>query len=226
MSAAGSAPAATAHRGTASTRPATAFPEGSTAPATPKPGRPAVPPATRTWALAGVTLLVLSIGLGVQRHRDAAPTVPAVPAVGTSDEGRMVPIAADGADIPVAPAREVALAPQTTAAAARASDAATSRVKTRAQAARASEAAPSAPLSPVAATVVPSSPRPVAEPLLQAAPEPSVIDLREACGKRGFIASALCINERCAQPAHAGHAECVKLRRAAEDAELALQRGG
>lgn len=82
------------------------------------------------------------------------------------------------------------------------------------------------PPPPVAATTAAASLRPLAEPVPQAAPEPVVADPREACSKRGFIAAALCINERCAQPRYAGHAECVKLRKAAEDAELALQRGG
>lgn len=192
----------------------------------PEPGRASVASTTRPWVLAGVALLVLSMGLGVQRHRDGAQIVPAVPALGASSEGRMTPIVADVADIPVAPAREVALAPRTSAAAAPASSTQAARAKPRTPTANATEAAPSAPLPPVVATADASSPRPIAEPRLQAAPEPSVIDLREACGKRGFIASALCINERCAQPAYVGHAECVKLRRAAEDAELALQRGG
>ncbi len=73
----------------------------------------------------------------------------------------------------------------------------------------------------------PALPQRVAEPLPPSPTEQlGAANLREVCGKRGFIAGALCINERCAQAAYAGDAECVKLRRAAEEAELALQRGG
>ncbi len=38
----------------------------------------------------------------------------------------------------------------------------------------------------------------------------------EACGKRVFLARALCLDEQCAKPRFHGHAECVALREARE----------
>jgi len=62
-------------------------------------------------------------------------------------------------------------------------------------------------------------------PPTQAAPpvarsyEQAPASAREACGKRVFIALAICMNERCAEPRYRNSAECVAL--AAERRERA-----
>ncbi len=83
------------------------------------------------------------------------------------------------------------------------------------------EAAPAA--APTgAAPVVPAPvehPPVVAQPVPTSAPavaETEPASPSDACGKRVFIARALCLDEQCAKPRFHGHAECVALREARE----------
>ena len=62
--------------------------------------------------------------------------------------------------------------------------------------------------APVVAHVAPASAPVVADP------EPA--SPSEACGKRVFIARALCLDEQCEKPRFHAHAECVALREARE----------
>jgi serine/threonine protein kinase len=81
--------------------------------------------------------------------------------------------------------------------------------------------------SPVIAVPTPTAPSPVAlppshspapsnKPLAVAPPEPTVPagprTPREACGKRVFLAMAMCIDEQCQKPEFRNQDECVKLR--------------
>ena len=190
--------------------------------------RPRAAFGTRNRAAAGAALLlVVVVCLGVLRQRDPTPALPVASEPSAAIAAPTAPPAIEGT--PSATAREVVLdsvppgAPTTTA-----SMVAVARPKPRPSTVKSEAAAsPAALPSPQAAAIaVATTSGPVADPVPASAPEPAVTDPREACGKRGFIAAAVCINERCAQPTYAGHAQCVQLRRAAEDAELALQRGG
>lgn len=203
--------------------------EGARAPATPEPGRAPMLSATVKALAAGLALLVLVVCVSVLRHRDPVPAMPGGAAAGAaSAEIAASAVAPDTAGAPTATAPGAAVPLRSTASSSAAPSVTTARLKPRTPTVAHDAIASSgvSPPPPVAATTAAASPRPLAEPVPQAAPEPVVADPREACSKRGFIAAALCINERCAQPRYAGHAECVKLRKAAEDAELALQRGG
>ncbi|MDL5030493.1 serine/threonine-protein kinase [Pelomonas sp. APW6] len=73
-------------------------------------------------------------------------------------------------------------------------------------------AAPVAP-APVEHTPVVAQPLPASAPVVAEAEPASPSD---ACGKRVFIARALCLDEQCAKPRFHGHAECVALREARE----------
>ncbi len=179
---------------------------------------------------AGIALLALAGYLGTQRDGDAVTTVSAGTVVGASSERVVEPVAASAADTREAPTtphlEAVRAVAHPTAAASAASDATAASARLKVQLAK--KADPSIPLAPAAAPVAVYAPpsRAVVYPMPQAPSEPVLSDPREACHTGGFIARALCINERCGQAAYASHAACVKLRRAAEDAEQALQRGG
>ncbi len=81
-------------------------------------------------------------------------------------------------------------------------------------AAPASSATPAAPAPVERAPIAAAQPSPasaVAAPDHDLPASPS-----EACGKRVFLARALCLDEQCAKPRFHGHAECVALREARE----------
>jgi hypothetical protein len=69
---------------------------------------------------------------------------------------------------------------------------------------------------------------PVAHPdqVRAALTDPSGGDPRRACAGGNFLSKALCMNTRCAQAVYSAHDECVRLRKLAEDAEMASLRGG
>jgi hypothetical protein len=69
---------------------------------------------------------------------------------------------------------------------------------------------------------------PVARPdqLRAAVTDPSGGDPRRVCAGGNFLSKALCMNTRCAQAVYSAHDECVRLRKLAEDAEMASLRGG
>ena len=73
-------------------------------------------------------------------------------------------------------------------------------------------AAPVAP-APVEHTPVVTPTLPPSAPVVTETEPASPSD---ACGKRVFIARALCLDEQCAKPRFHGHAECVALREARE----------
>lgn len=64
------------------------------------------------------------------------------------------------------------------------------------------------------------------DPVPQAVADPSGNDPRQVCSGGNFFSRAVCMNNRCAQSAYAGHDECVRLRKVAEDAEMSSLRGG
>jgi hypothetical protein len=64
------------------------------------------------------------------------------------------------------------------------------------------------------------------EPVRAAPADPSSSDPRQACTGGNFFSKAVCMNTRCAQPAYSAHDECVRLRKLADDAEMASLRGG
>jgi hypothetical protein len=191
-------------------------------------GRIALPSAIRIGAAACVALLAVGVYLGSQRHRNAALEAPAVPSASTSNEGTVAPVAADTRHPPTATGVEGATAPVRPVRPPASS--AIVRPKPRTQAAVAAGAVlPAVPPpvpAPGAALDAAPPPRIVAEPAPPVAAEPAWTDPHEACSKQGFIGRALCINERCSHAAFAGSPECVKLRKAAEQAEQAQWRGG
>ncbi|MDO9314523.1 MAG: hypothetical protein Q7T97_08270 [Burkholderiaceae bacterium] len=190
----------------------------------PESGRTIAGSTIRTWAVAGVALALMVVYLGVQRPRNPVQIKPAIPATDAANVGRVVPAVAVSAVVPTTTVRRsIAPAP---ASARPGSTVAPARMKNTAPTSKPPEASLPAPLPSVAVVSAPSPPPSVTEPVLPVAPKRGVTDLRETCGRLGFVARALCVNERCAQAAYAGDAECVKLRKATEDAEQAVQRGG
>lgn len=193
------------------------------------PGGNAASSAIRPWAAVGIALLALGAYLGSRTASDPVRDAPTARSVSASNDAAVSPPAATALSLPVATVRAPAAAsvrPARTASAATLSIAAVARPKPQVakQAAVALPVAPSSP--PVASTGVAAPPRTVVEAVRPIAPEPTANDLREACGNRGFIANALCVNERCAQAAFGSHPECVELRKAADDAEQTQSRGG
>ena len=183
----------------------------------------------RAAAVVGILVLVSIIFLGLQRLRPPENTGRSIPVAEASNEQREASAVTHSASVPTAAIRAGLPASAAPAPRGPVSPVATMRLATKAPAARATDAAPpvTLPASSMAVPSAPALPQRVAEPLPPSPTEQlGAANLRDICGKRGFIAGALCINERCAQAAYAGDAECVKLRRAAEEAELALQRGG
>jgi len=81
-------------------------------------------------------------------------------------------------------------------------------------------AAASSPTAPAPAPVERTPPVAAYTPGPASAPAPADTHLpvspSEACGKRVFLARALCLDEQCATPRFHGHAECVALREARE----------
>ncbi len=80
--------------------------------------------------------------------------------------------------------------------------------------------AASSPTAPGPAPVERTPPVAAYTPGPASAPAPADTHLpaspSEACGKRVFLARALCLDEQCATPRFHGHAECVALREARE----------
>ncbi len=80
--------------------------------------------------------------------------------------------------------------------------------------------AASSPTAPAPAPVERTPPVAAYTPGPASAPVPADTHLpvspSEACGKRVFLARALCLDEQCATPRFHGHAECVALREARE----------
>ncbi|MGM9515346.1 serine/threonine protein kinase [Roseateles sp. DB2] len=76
------------------------------------------------------------------------------------------------------------------------------------------------PVAPAPAPVERAQPVAALTPGPASAPVPTDTHLpaspSEACGKRVFLARALCLDEQCATPRLSGHAECVALREARE----------
>jgi len=61
--------------------------------------------------------------------------------------------------------------------------------------------------------------KPVAQPVAPAGPSSP----EEACGRRVFIALAMCINEQCDKPQFTNHPQCVKFRQQTKDNQERLQ---
>ncbi|MBB2487897.1 serine/threonine protein kinase [Mitsuaria sp. WAJ17] len=126
------------------------------------------------------------------------------------------PPAAPAASGPLAAAGKAAEKPADKAGDKRAGADATRKRKDTAPAAGAASV-PTAPApAPVerAPTVAVHTPGPASAAAPADAHQPS--SPSEACGKRVFLARALCLDEQCATPRFHGHAECVALREARE----------
>lgn len=65
-----------------------------------------------------------------------------------------------------------------------------------------------APSTASAAAPTPATPSPAAQPAAPAGPSSP----QEACGKRVFLALALCMQEQCRTPQFTNHAQCVQMR--------------
>jgi hypothetical protein len=195
----------------------------------PKPGRTAPGSKIRVLAVIGGLLLGTVVYVGAQRPRDPVQTAPFIlQAADATYAGSGVPIAAPTAAASIGRVRESKRSLPAPVSAGPSATQATARSNHKTSLAKASEAESSVPLPtpPVAVAPSPSMPRSASEPVAQAVSRPVAVGLHDACGRKGFIARSLCINERCTLPAHAGDPECVRLRKETEDAELAVQRGG
>lgn len=194
-----------------------------------EPGRTASGSKIRVLAVMGCLLLGTVVYVGAQRPRNPAQTAPfLLRAADASYAGSGVLIAAPSAAASTVRVREGKRTGPAPVSAGPSAAQATARLNQKTLIAKTPEVESSVPLPAPPAIVAqsPSMPRSASEPVAQAGSRLVAVGLHEACGRQGFIARALCINERCTQAAYAGDAECVKLRKATEDAELAVQRGG
>lgn len=143
---------------------------------------------------------------------DAAPAADPVLALVQSQQetARPAPPAAPSASGPAAPADKISDKPVDK----RATDTPARKRKDPAP------AAASSPTAPAPAPVERTPPVAAYTPGPASAPAPADTHLpvspSEACGKRVFLARALCLDEQCATPRFHGHAECVALREARE----------
>ncbi|MFM9914790.1 MAG: hypothetical protein ACKVOX_03195 [Rhizobacter sp.] len=178
------------------------------------------------WPILGGMLLLMVVYGGTQHLRKPVQAAPVLSTTDASHVSNPEPVRRNAEEAIPAPVAKVRDGKSKVSAAASAVKAATLS-SARSSGATSLAPPPEAGSPAKAPAPVPASAVAVTQtPQMPSAAEPGVADLRETCGKRGFIARSLCINERCAQVAHAGDAECVKLRKAAEEAEQAVQRGG
>ncbi len=194
-----------------------------------KPGRTSTGAKIRVLAVIGGLLMGTVVYVGAQRPRNPVRTAPFLLQAADASYARSgVPIAAPSAAASTARVREGKRTVPAPVAAGPGATQATARLNHKASLAKTPEAESSVPLPPppVAVAQSPAMPRSASEPVSQAGSRPVAVGLHDACDRQGFIARALCINERCTQAAHAGDPECVRLRKATEDADLAVQRGG
>jgi hypothetical protein len=78
------------------------------------------------------------------------------------------------------------------------------------------------PIPPVAAAAPMAAPAPEnhqvgQKPIAQPATPVGPTSPEEACGKRVFIALAMCINEQCEKQQFTNHPQCVKFRQQTKD---------
>ena len=193
-----------------------------------KPGRTSTGAKIRVLAVIGGLLLGTVVYVGAQRPRNPVRTAPFLLQAADASYASGVPIAAPSAAASTVDVREGKRTVPAPVSAGSGATQATARLNHKASLAKTPEAESFVPLPPppVAVAQSPSMPRSASEPVAQAVARPVAVGLHDACGRQGFIARALCINERCTLAAHAGDPECVRLRKATEDAELAVQRGG
>ena len=76
-----------------------------------------------------------------------------------------------------------------------------------------------------AVVTVPFNAATVTAPAAQPAPNAGPSSPQEACGKRTFLALAMCVSEQCQSPQFTSHSQCVKLRQQIKDNQDRMNNG-